>query len=30
VYLSDINDINGNRISRTALVVGLPRVGRQG
>jgi hypothetical protein len=30
VYLSDINDINGNRISRTALVVGLPRFGRQG
>ena len=30
VYLSDINDINGNRISRTARVVGLPRFDRQG
>jgi hypothetical protein len=28
VYLSDINDIHGNRISRTAVVVGLPRFGR--
>jgi hypothetical protein len=25
VYLQDINDIHGNRVSRTALVVGLPR-----
>ena len=30
VYMSDINDINGNRISRTALVVGLPRIDRPG
>jgi cellulase (glycosyl hydrolase family 5) len=30
VYLRDINDIHGNRISRTAVVVGLPRFDRPG
>ncbi len=28
VYLSDINDIHGNRVSRTAVVIGVPRVDR--
>jgi hypothetical protein len=30
VYMSDINDVHGNRISRTALVVGVPRFDRPG
>jgi putative glycosyl hydrolase len=30
VYLNDINDANGNRITRRALVVGLPRAARPG
>ncbi len=30
VYLSDINDIHGNRVSRTAVVIGLPRFDRPG
>jgi hypothetical protein len=30
VYLGNINDIHGNRISRTAVVVGLPRFDRPG
>ena len=30
VYLRDINDIQGNRVSRTALVIGLPRFDRPG
>ena len=30
VYLSDINDIHGNRVSRTAVVVGLPRLDHPG
>ena len=30
VYVSDINDIHGNRISRMATVVGLPRFDRPG
>ena len=28
VYVQDINDIHGNRISRTALVVGVPGLDR--
>jgi hypothetical protein len=30
VYIGDINDIHGNRVSRTATVVGLPRFDRPG
>jgi hypothetical protein len=30
VYLGDINDIHGNRVSRTAVLVGLPRFDRPG
>jgi len=30
VVVGDINDIHGNRVSRTAVVVGLPRVDRIG
>jgi hypothetical protein len=30
VVVRDINDIHGNRVSRTALVVGVPRVVRSG
>jgi hypothetical protein len=30
VYVGDINDIHGNRLSRTATVIGLPRFDRPG
>jgi len=30
VYIGDINDIHGNRVSRTAVVIGLPRFDRPG
>ncbi len=30
VYIGDINDIHGNRVSRRAVVVGLPRFDRPG
>jgi hypothetical protein len=30
IYLRDINDIHGNRISRTALVIAVPRFDRPG